>query len=599
LKERIVKIVMVDDNLVVVSLHGHGSQGVPCMMNEEAFIGSAHLRGEVIRVRGNLADLQCYEDTTGLMVGDNVILTGHLIEMELGPGLIGATLDGLGNRLSGYGDFLPQGVIVPPLDKKKKWSFKPLVEDGARVLAGDIIGEVKETELVVHKIMVPANSPSGTIRGIAAGEFVIEDKIAELVSDDGKISELKMLQRWPIRMPRPVKSRLQLSDVLNTGIRIIDAFNPVMLGGTACVPGDFGTGKTMCQHDLARHSKVKIVIYVGCGERAGEMVELMHEFPKLIDPETGRPLVERTVLFVNTSAMPVAAREGSILVGATVGEYFRDMGYDVLLLTDSLSRQAQGMREISGRLGEIPGPQAFPAYIGAYLTRWFERAGSIACLGSGPDRHGSMTIIAALSPDGGDISGDPPTQAAIQTAKVALILSRKRAAARLFPAFDPLECHSKYLDTSIDVLQRKFEQKNLPLWLKFVSALKSAVVEGERIRDQMEILGERGIGDEEYRRYLLGEIVQKGYLNQNTFDEHDRASSLERHYDMMRFLAHILDIFPLEDKRSMRRRQEDLLFEIVQANYSSDYAAGYDKIIESITSASAPTANVREGEVTR
>ena len=381
LKERKVKIVMVDDNLVVVNLKGDDGKDIPCMMNEEAFIGEMNLRGEVIRVRGDEADLQCYEDTTGLMIGDEATLGGHLIQITMGPGLIGATLDGLGNKLEGYGDFLPRGVMIPTLDHEKKWKFQSTAKDGDEVSPGDIVGEVAETELVVHKIMIPPYYPKGKISGIKDGEFTIDDKIAELAGEDGKKYDIQMMQRWPIRRSRPAQKRLQLTDVLNTGIRIIDGFNPVMLGGTACVPGDFGTGKTMCQHDLARHSRVKIVVYVGCGERAGEMVELMHEFPKLIDPDTGRPLVERTVLFVNTSAMPVAAREGSILVGATVGEYFRDMGYDVLLLTDSLSRQAQGMREMSGRLGEIPGPQAFPAYMNAYLTKWFERSGRVVCLG--------------------------------------------------------------------------------------------------------------------------------------------------------------------------------------------------------------------------
>ncbi len=583
MKERNVKVVMVDDNLVVVDLQGLGGKGIPCMMNEEAAIGPMGIRGEVIRVRGRHADLQAYEETTGLMVGHDVTLKGSLVEIDLGPGLISNTLDGLGNMLAGYGDFLPRGKVISPLDPKRKWSFKPAVKDGDEIRAGSIIGTVEESDLVEHRVMVPPLHPDGKARGLKEGDYTVRDVLGHLVDGKGEKHELKLMQRWPIRLPRPVSGRLVLSEVLNTGVRIIDGLNPIMLGGTACIPGDFGTGKTMCQHDLARHCRIKIVIYVGCGERAGEMVELMTEFPKLIDPDSGKPLTERTVLLVNTSAMPVAAREGSILVGATVGEYFRDMGYDVLLLTDSLSRQAQGMREMSGRLGEIPGPQAFPAYMGAYLTRWFERAGKVLCLGEpAGGRKGSMTTIAALSPDGGDIAGDPPTQAAIQTAKTALILSRKRASARLFPAFDPLECHSKYLDTSYEALDRFFGANDFPCWLNYVEALRKAVREGERIRSQMEILGERGIADEEYRKYLLGETIQRGYLNQNTFDEHDRATGLKRHYAMMQFLVHLLDIFPKEDKTSMRRRQEDMLFEIVQVNYSEDYDKGYKAIIEKL-----------------
>ncbi|MFH1830143.1 MAG: V-type ATP synthase subunit A [Pseudomonadota bacterium] len=583
MKERTVKIVMVDDNLVVADLQGAGGAGMPCMMNEEAVIGPMNLRGEVIRVRGRHADLQAYEDTTGVMVGHDATLKGSLPSIDLGPGLLNNTLDGLGNMLEGYGVFLPRGKVISPLDHTKKWKFETTVKDGDAVRAGNIIGTVDETPLVEHRIMVPPLYPDGNIKGISNGEFTVDDEIGVLVDKEGKEHPLKLMQKWPVRIPRPVSARLMLSEVLNTGVRIIDGLNPVMLGGTACTPGDFGTGKTMCQHDLARHSRVKIVLYVGCGERAGEMVELIKEFPKLIDPETGRPLSERTVLLVNTSAMPVAARESSILVGATVAEYFRDMGYDVLLLTDSLSRQAQGMREMSGRLGEIPGPQAFPAYIGAYLTRWFERAGKVLCLGEAVGgRKGSITTVAALSPDGGDIAGDPPTQAAIQTAKTALILSRDRAAARLFPAFDPMECHSKYLDTSHDALERFFNSLGFPCWLNYVSIIKNAVVEGERIKSQMEILGERGIADEEYRKYLLGEIVQKGYLNQNTYEEHDSSTDLKRHYAMMQFLVHLLDIFPKENKTSMRRRQEDLIFNITQVNYSSDYEKGYQDIIDTI-----------------
>lgn len=583
MKERRAKIIMVDDNLVVVDLLGEGAKGTPCMMNEEAFIGPLGLRGEVIRVRGSHADLQCYEDTTGLMVGHEAVLAGNLIQMELGPGLLGNTLDGLGNRLHGYGDFLPRGKIIPALDRERKWEFKAAVKKGDTVFPGDIVGRIEETPLVEHMIMVPPGCPPAKIKDIKNGAYTVEEKAALAIDGEGNEHPIYLMQRWPVRIPRPASQRLRLSEMLVTGMRIIDGFNPVMLGGTACTPGDFGTGKTMCQHDLARHSRVKIVIYVGCGERAGEMVELIREFPKLIDPESGRPLVERTVLFVNTSAMPVAAREGSILVGATVGEYFRDMGYDILLLTDSLSRQAQGMREMSGRLGEIPGPQAFPAYISAYLTKWFERSGKVICLGKGGgERRGSMTIVAALSPDGGDIAGDPPTQAAIQTAKVALILSRKRASARLFPAFDPLECHSKYLDSSADALQSYFDGRGLPLWLHCVKSLRNAVATGERIRDQMDILGERGIADEEYRKYLLGEIVQKCYLAQNTYDERDRATDLTRHYSMMRCFVRLLDIFPLKDKKAMRRLQEDLIYKITQINYSSDYERGYDQLLADV-----------------
>ena len=582
MKERRAKIIMVDDNLVVIDLQGVGEAGTACMMNEEAFIGPMNLRGEVIRVRGTHADLQCYEDTTGLMVGHEVRLAGNLVQVELGPGLLGNTLDGLGNSLYGFGDFLPRGKRIPTLDRKKKWNFTPTVKKGQAISPGDIIGTVDETTLVEHRVMVPPNLLPGKVGDIKAGQYTVEEKVATLVDAQGGKHELTLMQRWPIRVPRPVAGRLQLAEVLQTSLRIIDGFNPVMLGGTACVPGDFGTGKTVCLHDLSRHSRVKIVVYVGCGERAGEMVELMKEFPELIDPESGRPLTERTVLLANTSAMPVAAREGSILVGATVGEYFRDMGYDALVLTDSLSRQAQGLREMSGRLGEIPGPQAFPAYLSAYLTRWFERSGKVMCLGGNGSRRGSMTIMAALSPDGGDIAGDPPTQAAIQTAKVALILSRKRAAARLFPAFDPLECHSKYLDASWDALQTYYDGQDLPLWLKYSQMLKSAVLTGERIKEQMEILGEKGIADEEYRKFLLGDVIEKGYLNQNTYDEHDRATSIHRNYAMMRFIVHLLDVFPLKDKRTMRRLQEELIFNITQVNFSADYEKGFEEILESV-----------------
>lgn len=576
MKQRRARIVMVDDNLVVVDLGGVSVSGITAIMNEEAFIGPVKLRGELIRVRGSHADLQCYEDTSELQIGDEVFLTGELISIDLGPGLLGSVLDGLGNSLKGFGDFLPRGEISLALDRLKKWKFKPLLKEGNEVSAGDIIGTVQETGLIEHRVMIPPKIENGRLAVIKEGDFTIDETVAVVEGEDGKQFNVAMHQRWPIRIPRPVMNRSKLTEPLLTQMRIIDGLNPVMKGGTACIPGDFGTGKTMCQHDLSRYAKTNIVIYVGCGERAGEMVELIKEFPELKDPESGLPLMDRTVLFVNTSAMPVAAREGSILVGATVAEYYRDMGYDVLLLTDSLSRQAQGMREMSGRLGEIPGPQAFPAYMSAYLTKWFERAGKAVCLGS-PVREGSITTIAALSPDGGDIAGDPPTQAGIQTAKVSLILSRKRAAARMFPAFDPMESHSKYLDSSFETLHEFFEKNGFDGWLESVQKLRGALQHGERVRSQLEILGEKGVADEEYRMLLIGDIIQKAYLCQNTFDQFDRATSMKRNYVMLKFFSKLIDEFPTEQKDKMRRMQEELLYKIVQTNFSADYEKGYEK----------------------
>ncbi|KAI4453805.1 v-type proton atpase catalytic subunit a [Holotrichia oblita] len=381
-------------------------------------VSEKHLIGEIIEMRGDMASIQVYEETSMLGPGEEVETTGEPLCVELGPGLIESMFDGIQRPLNAIrsvaGDFIEKGVRVTSLDRDAKWNFKPVVKPGDEVTAGDIIGTVQETVIVVHKIMLPIGM-KGKIKSIQTGEFKITDTVAVLATDKGDVN-ITMMQKWPVRRQRPTKQKLSPNAPMITGQRVIDTFFPVTKGGTACVPGPFGSGKTVMQHQLAKWSDVEIVVYVGCGERGNEMTDVLNEFPELKDPKTGEPLMKRTVLIANTSNMPVAAREASIYTGITIAEYFRDMGYSVALMADSTSRWAEALREMSGRLEEMPGEEGYPAYLGSRLAEFYERAGRVECLGS-DKRQGTLTAIGAVSPPGGDLS-EPVTQATLRIVKV-------------------------------------------------------------------------------------------------------------------------------------------------------------------------------------
>lgn len=435
------RIVKVAGPLVVAE----GMQDVS--MFDVVRVSDRRLIGEVLEMRGDRASIQVYEETAGLGPGEPVYGTGAPLSVELGPGLIGTIFDGIQRPLEVIremvGSNITRGIDVPALDRDKRWRFEPLVEKGAKVDAGDIIGKVQETEVVEHRIMVPVGV-SGTIVEITPGEFTVEETVAKLQEEDGTVVELKMMQKWPVRVGRPYKEKLPPVEPMVTGQRVIDTLFPIAKGGVAAVPGPFGSGKTVVQHQLAKWADADIVVYIGCGERGNEMTDVLMEFPELTDPRTGESLMKRTVLIANTSDMPVAAREASIYTGITIAEYFRDMGYSVALMADSTSRWAEALREMSGRLEEMPGEEGYPAYLSSRLAQFYERAGRVISIGS-EGREGTLSAIGAVSPPGGDLS-EPVTQATLRIVKVFWGLDASLAYRRHFPAINWLRSYSLYVD---------------------------------------------------------------------------------------------------------------------------------------------------------
>jgi V/A-type H+/Na+-transporting ATPase subunit A len=400
-------------------------------------VGKENLIGEIVELNADRASIQVYEDTVGIGPGEEVVNTGDPLSVELGPGLISSIYDGIQRPLQTLveqqGNCIKRGSAIPGLKRDVKWAFVPLMENGSTVQPGDVIGQVQESSLVLHKIMVPAGI-SGRVEGLKAGEFTVEQAIGYVVDGKGEKTELKMMQKWPVRRPRLSHQRLNPNSILGTGQRVVDAFFPIAKGGTACVPGPFGTGKTVVQHQLAKWVDANVVVYVGCGERGNEMTDVLMEFPELKDPHSGDPLMRRVVLIANTSDMPVAAREASVYTGITIAEYYRDMGYSVALMADSTSRWAEAMREISTRLEEMPAEEGYPAYLGARIASFYERAGRVICAG-GPQREGTLSIIGAVSPPGGDLS-DSVVQATLHVVKVFWSLHARLAQQRHFPAID-------------------------------------------------------------------------------------------------------------------------------------------------------------------
>ncbi len=511
-------IVGVNGNMISVRFESAVSQ------NEVAFarLGELGLMCEVVRIRGTEADLQVFEDTSGLSVGDPVEFSGHLLSVELGPGLLTQIYDGLQNPLPRLaqqcGFFLQRGTYLPALSTDCKWAFTPGVEVGATVTAGEALGTVPEG-IFEHSIMVPFSYPGSYVveEVAAAGEYTITDTIARLRDDAGATREVSMLQRWPVKVPiRAYAERLRPAVPLITKIRIIDTFFPVALGGTYCIPGPFGAGKTVLQQITSRHAEVDIVVIAACGERAGEVVETLREFPELTDPRTGRSLMDRTVIICNTSSMPVAAREASVYTGVTIASYYRQMGLNVLLLADSTSRWAQALRETSGRLEEIPGEEAFPAYLESVIAGFYERGG-IVRLKDG--RTGSITIGGTVSPAGGNFD-EPVTQATLKVVGAFHGLSRSRSDARRYPAIDPLDSWSKYASV-VDA--------------KRVEAARRTLREGGDVGQMMKVVGEEGTSIQDFVLFLKAEYLDAVYLQQDAFDAVDGATSAERQ-------AHVFEV---------------------------------------------------------
>ena len=493
-------------------------------------VGSQHLIGEILNMTGDTASIQVYEETSGLGPGAVVQTTGMPMSVELGPGMLDNIYDGIQRPLPEMrrlaGDSITRGTDVPALNREKKWEFVPVAKPGDKVGPGDVLGTVQETSAILHKIMVP-NGVSGEVVSVESGEHVVTDVVAVVRDAKGVDHELTMIQRWPVRIARPYSRKYVPSRPMNSGQRIIDTLFPIAKGGTAAVPGPFGSGKTVVQHQLAKWSDVDIVIYIGCGERGNEMTDVLMEFPELKDPRNGEPLMKRTVLIANTSDMPVAAREASIYTGITIAEYFRDMGYDVAVLADSTSRWAEALREMSGRLEEMPGEEGYPAYLASRLAQFYERAGVVECMGS-DERRGSVTAIGAVSPPGGDIS-EPVSQATMRIVKVFWALDSSLAYARHFPAINWLTSYSLYLD----MLEPWYTEQFGESYMKNREKAMHILQEESELQEIVRLVGQDALSPADRLTMETAKMIREDFLQQNAFVDEDAYSSYAKQFRLM------------------------------------------------------------------
>ncbi len=493
-------------------------------------VSDKRLIGEIIEIHGDEASVQVYEETSGLGPGAPVESTGEPMSVELGPGLIGSIYDGIQRPLDKImaisGNNLARGVEVPPLDAEKTWAFSPSMNVGDEVRGGDIIGTVQETEIVSHRIMIP-NGIVGKIKDIRQGDFTIRETVAVVETANGESINITLTQKWPVRRGRPYQEKLSPDMPLITGQRVIDTLFPIAKGGVAAVPGPFGSGKTVVQHQLAKWAEADIVVYIGCGERGNEMTDVLNEFPELIDPKTGHSLMERTVLIANTSDMPVAAREASVYTGITIAEYFRDMGYSVALMADSTSRWAEALREMSGRLEEMPGEEGYPAYLGSRLAQFYERAGRVITVGS-DNREGSLSVIGAVSPPGGDIS-EPVSQATLRIVKVFWGLDANLAYKRHFPAINWLTSYSLYMET----MQNWFKSSVADDWIDLRAKMMRLLQDEAELDEIVQLVGMDALSAPDRLKLEASRSIREDFLHQNAFDESDTYTALEKQHDMM------------------------------------------------------------------
>lgn len=501
-------------------------------------VSKEELIGEIIEIHDDEASVQVYEETSGLGPGEEVRSTGMPLSVELGPGLVGSIFDGIQRPLDVIkqmtGTNLQRGINVPALNREKKWSFVPQVEPGAKVVAGDILGTVQETEVVVHKVLVPYGM-DGQLVSLPAGDYTVEDVIGTVKREDGSEAELTLMQKWPVRRGRPYKQKLPPTEPLITGQRIIDTLFPIAKGGVAAVPGPFGSGKTVVQHQLAKWMNAEIVVYIGCGERGNEMTDVLMEFPHIKDPKTGKTLMERTVLIANTSDMPVAAREASIYTGVTIAEYFRDMGYSVALLADSTSRWAEALREMSGRLEEMPGEEGYPAYLGSRLASFYERSGVV--IANGQDgRQGALSIIGAVSPPGGDIS-EPVSQATLRIVKVFWGLDSALAYRRHFPAINWLTSYSLYLET----MEQWIEGNVAKDWSQMRKRVSRLLQDEAELDEIVRLVGIDALGVQDRLKLEVARSIREDYLHQDAFHEVDTYASMEKQYYMLKAVLSFYD----------------------------------------------------------
>lgn len=551
-------------------------------------VSNQRLIGEIIEMHGDEASIQVYEETSGLGPGEPVESTEAPLSVELGPGLITSIYDGIQRPLDDImkvcGTNLKRGVEVPSLKRNLKWNFVPTVKAGDHVENGDIIGTVQETIVVNHKIMVPYGM-SGIVKEIKAGEFTVEDVVAVITTEQGD-KELTMMQKWPVRRGRPYLKKLPPEMPLVTGQRVVDTFFPIAKGGVAAVPGPFGSGKTVIQHQLAKWAEADIVVYIGCGERGNEMTDVLNEFPELKDPKTGQSLMERTVLIANTSDMPVAAREASIYTGITIAEYFRDMGYSVALMADSTSRWAEALREMSGRLEEMPGEEGYPAYLGSRLAQFYERAGHVVSLGK-DKREGALSVIGAVSPPGGDIS-EPVSQATLRIVKVFWGLDSSLAYKRHFPAINWLTSYSLYLDN----MEKWFNEKVAPDWMAGRQKMMSLLQDEAELEEIVKMVGMDALSAGDRLKMEAARSIREDFLHQNSFHEVDTYSSLKKQYLLMKLVvayyeqgvealekgANIQDLVKLDVREKIGRFKY-----VLEENLDEEYKAVLEQLAKEIS----------------
>src|SRR5690625_3749887 len=557
------KIVKISGPLVVAS----GMRD--SQVYDVVFVGEKRIIGEIIELRDDLASIQVYEETALVGPGEPVFHTSNPLSVELGPGLIESIFDGIQRPLDKiydeYGAFIPVGVSVPRLDRNRKWYFKPTVKVGDFVNEGDIIGEVEETNVVKHYIKVQPGL-NGVITEILEGEFTVIDKIGTL-DNKGKEVKLEMRQVWPVRKKRPYTKKLPPREPMVTGQRVIDTLFPIANGGIAAVPGPFGSGKTVVQHQLAKWADVDIIVYVGCGERGNEMTDVLNEFPELIDPKTGNSLMERTVLIANTSNMPVAAREASMYTGITIAEYYRDMGYKVAIMADSTSRWAEALREMSSRLEEMPGEEGYPAYLSSRLAEFYERAGQVKTLGA-KEKEGAVTVIGAVSPPGGDTS-EPVSQATLRIVKVFWGLSSQLAYRRHFPAIDWLTSYSLYQADMEDHFNSTIHND----WTSLVNEIKLLLQEESNLEEIVRLVGLDALSNEDKTKLLVAQMIREDYLHQNAFDDIDTYSSTNKQYYMMRI---ILDWY----EKAINVLNNNASYELVENSHSRHSISRFKYVIE-------------------
>ena len=528
------KIIKVSGPLVVADGMADAS------MADVVRVGPQHLIGEILNMTGDRASIQVYEETSGLGPGAEVETTGAPLSVELGPGLIENIYDGIQRPLEEIvrrvGANITRGIQVPPLDREKLWDFTPTAAVGAAVTGGDVLGTVPETESVLHRIMVPVGV-TGTVEWLAeAGSYNITQPIARLRTADGAVQELTMVQKWPVRVGRPYKKKFPPETPLQTGQRVIDTMFPIAKGGTAAVPGPFGSGKTVVQHQLAKWSDVDIVVYIGCGERGNEMTDVLREFPELTDPRTGESLMKRTVLIANTSDMPVAAREASVYTGITIAEYFRDMGYDVAVIADSTSRWAEALREMSGRLEEMPGEEGYPAYLASRLAQFYERAGVVQCMGT-EARNGSLTAVGAVSPPGGDLS-EPVAQATMRIVKVFWSLDASLAYRRHFPAINWLNSYSLYLDA----VTPWYDEHMGADFIRNRNRAMHLLQEENELNEIVQLVGKDSLSPKDQLTLEIARMLREDFLQQNAFMDVDAYSSFDRQMRLLALILHYEDL---------------------------------------------------------